>query len=108
MASIHIQRDHTLGLAKARKIAFQWAEQVENEYDMQCSYEEGDEQDCVTFERSGVKGQLWVSAHAFDMQAELGFLLGAFKGRIEQEIVSNLDALLDQKPTRKTPTAKGK
>ena len=29
MADIHIHRDHTLGLTKARKIAWKWAEEVE-------------------------------------------------------------------------------
>lgn len=100
MATINIQRAHSLGLSKARKIAFQWAEQVENEFDMLCVYEEGDESDRVTFTRSGVKGTLTVSAQTFDLHAELGFLLGAFKERIEQEIIKNLDDLLS-KPARK-------
>ena len=100
MATIKIQREHSLGLTKARKIAFQWAEQVENEFDMQCTYEEGEHFDCVTFTRSGVNGTLTVSTTVFDLHAELGFLLGAFKGRIEQEIVKNLDDLLS-KPSRK-------
>ena len=34
MADIHIDRDHTLGLAEARKLAFRWAEQAENKFDM--------------------------------------------------------------------------
>ena len=29
MADLHILREHTLGLAGARKIAFDWAEQAE-------------------------------------------------------------------------------
>jgi hypothetical protein len=33
----------------------------------------------------------------FELHARLGFLLGAFKDRIEAEIVKNLDALLEQK-----------
>ena len=41
MAELHIVRDHALGLAKARKIAFKWAEQAESEFGMACSYEEG-------------------------------------------------------------------
>jgi len=40
MADIHIEREHSLGLAQARKIAFQWAEQVEEKFDMSCTYEE--------------------------------------------------------------------
>ncbi len=36
-----------------------------------------------------------------------GFLLGAFKDKIEGEIVKNLDALIDKKPARtKKPATK--
>ena len=94
MADLHIVRDHSLGLAKARKIAFKWAEQAENDFDMQCSYAEGKLEDEVEFVRTGVKGRLLVTKDRFDLQAHLGFLLGAFKGSIEAEIVKNLDALL--------------
>jgi putative polyhydroxyalkanoate system protein len=94
MADLHIVREHTLGLAKARKIAFKWAEQAEAEFDMECTYTEGDEVDDVTFTRAGVKGRLEVDATRFELRAQLGFLVGAFKHRIEAEIVKNLDALL--------------
>lgn len=107
MADIHIQRDHALGLRAARKIAFAWAEQVEAEYGMDCTYEEGEYSDTVMFTRSGVKGTLTVLPDQFDLQAHLGFLLGAFKHMIEGEIVKNLDALLvdKQKPERKKKPA---
>lgn len=94
MADIHIEREHSLGLAGARKLAWQWAEQAENEFDMSCTYEEGDTGDAVQFTRSGVSGSLQVSASRFVLDARLGFLLGAFKERIEAEIVKNLDTLL--------------
>ena len=94
MADIHIVREHALGLAKARKIAFKWAEQVEAEFDMSCTYTEGDEADEVTFSRAGVKGTLEVNATHFELHARLGLLVGAFKHHIEAEIVKNLDALL--------------
>lgn len=103
MADIQIQRAHTLGFAAARKLAFQWAEQVETEFDMECTYEEGDSQDVVTFTRSGVNGVLNVTDNSVELSAKLGFLLGAFKGRIEGEIVKNLDALLASKPTAAKP-----
>lgn len=98
MAELHIVRDHTLGLAKARKIAFKWAEQVEAEFGMDCVYEEGDTGDEVRFSRVGVKGTLKVSATSFGLQAQLGLLVGAFKHTIEAEIVKNLDTLLAPKP----------
>ena len=94
MADLHIHRDHALGLAKARKVAWAWAEQAENEFGMECTYEEGDNTDEVCFKRSGVTGTLRVSQNTFELDAKLGFLLGAFKDKIEAEIVKNLDQLL--------------
>ncbi|MGM9425842.1 polyhydroxyalkanoic acid system family protein [Hydrogenophaga sp. MI9] len=107
MANIHIRRDHQLGLAGARKVAWQWAEHAESEFDMQCAYEEGNDCDVVHFNRTGAKGTLRVAADHFDLDAQLGFLLGAFKDRIESEIVKNLDELLEKKKKPATKTATG-
>lgn len=96
MPDIRIHRDHQLGLAKARKIAWQWAEQAEQKFDMECTVIEGETSDTVEFTRTGVKGRLIVAADHFDLDAKLGFLLGAFAGTIEAEIEKNLDALLAQ------------
>ncbi len=96
MADLHILRIHKLGLPEARKVAFEWAVQAERDFSMDCSYEEGKTSDEVGFSRSGVKGSLVVTADKFELNATLGFLLGAFKSRIEGEIVKNLDALLAQ------------
>lgn len=113
MADLHILREHALGLAAARKIATTWANQVKSDFGMECSYDEGKTQDTVTFTRSGVNGTLHVTADRFDLSAKLGFLLGAFKGRIEAEIVKNLDDLLAPKaaktaakPAAKSPAPK--
>jgi len=92
---IRIHREHALGLPKARKVAWQWAEDVEKNFDMQCTVIEGDFSDTVEFTRSGVKGTLIVAADHFDLNAKLGFLLGAFSRTIESEIERNLDKLLD-------------
>ncbi|AYQ27251.1 MULTISPECIES: polyhydroxyalkanoic acid system family protein [unclassified Polaromonas] len=108
MADIHIQREHTLGLLEARKIAFKWAEQVEEKFDMECTYEEGKTEDLVSFSRSGVSGTLAVTKDSFDLNAKLGFLLGAFKDKIEGEIVKNLDTLIAKKPAAKKAAAKKK
>lgn len=98
MANLHILRKHALGLAHARHVAFQWAEQVEAEFGMACTYEEGRTEDMVSFTRSGVSGTLHVTGEKFELDAKLGFLLGAFKDRIESEIVKNLDTLLAAEP----------
>ena len=100
MAKIQISRAHNLGLAEARKVAFKWAEQAEAHLSMTCSYEEGHSRDEVVFKRSGVDGRLTVTKDNFELEATLGFLLGAFKDRIEREIAKNLDALLAQEPVK--------
>lgn len=94
MADIRIHRPHALGLAKARKIAWQWAEDVEKRFDMDCTVLEGETSDTVEFARPGVSGRLIVAADHFDLEAQLGFLLGALSQRIQTEIERSLDALL--------------
>ena len=112
MADIHIHRSHALGLAKARKTAWKWAETVEEKFGMECTVIEGDKSDVVEFSRTGVDGKLLVTATGFELDATLGFLLGAFRHRIETEIEGYLDALLVEgakKPAAKArPAAKKK
>lgn len=100
MTQIHIQRPHQLGMSGARKVASQWAEQAETQFDMRCAFAEGPDGDEIRFSRSGVNGTLKVSADRFELDAQLGFLLGAFKDRIEDEITKNLDALLNARQKR--------
>lgn len=110
MADIHIERKHSLGLLEARKVAFKWAEMAEEKFDMECTYEEGQTEDLVSFTRSGVSGELRVTPDLLELDAKLGFLLGAFKDKIEGEIVKNLDTLLAKKSAaaKKEPAAKKK
>jgi len=69
---------------------------------------EGETSDTVEFTRAGVNGRLIVAADHFDLDAKLGFLLGAFAGTIEREIEKNLDALLGKAAAaaKKTTTKK--
>ena len=107
MADINITRQHGMSLADARKAAFKWAEQAEEKFDMECTYEEGKTSDVCGFTRSGVSGTLTVDKDTFELYAKLGFLLGAFKDKIESEIVKNLDALIAGKaPAAKKAAAK--
>ena len=107
MPDIRIHREHHLGLAKARKVAWQWAVQVEKDFDMQCTVIEGAQGDTVEFTRSGVNGTLVVAADHFDLPAKLGFLLGAFSLKIESEIQKTLDELLGKAgSTKPKPAAK--
>lgn len=106
MADIKIHRAHRLGLPKAREVAWQWAEQVEQQFDMECTVIEGETGDTVEFTRAGVSGRLTVADDHFALDARLGFLLGAFSRTIEAEIEKNLDALLASSARRAKPAAK--
>jgi putative polyhydroxyalkanoate system protein len=94
MPELNIERTHTLGLAGARTVAERWREQAEQEWGMACEFESGEFEDRMRFVRSGVSGELSVSATRFDLQIKLGFLLGAYSGKIEEKIKANLDELL--------------
>ena len=101
MPDIKLHRKHQLGLAKARKVAWDWAKQVEKEFGMECTVLEGEESDTVEFTRAGVSGTLEVAADRFDLHARLGLLVGAFSKTIEREIEQRLDALLAARPKPK-------
>jgi putative polyhydroxyalkanoate system protein len=106
MADIHIHRTHRLGLARARKTAWQWAEAAEAKFGMACTVIEGTTSDVVEFTRTGVEGRLVVDAESFDLTARLGLILGPFRGRIEAGIEENVDAVIAA--ATKATTAKKK
>ncbi len=108
MADIHIHRTHKLGLARARKTAWKWAEDAEAKFGMDCTVIEGDDNDVVEFKRAGVDGTLVVTADAFELNARLGLLVGAFRHRIEREIEENLDTLLTKSAKASAPAKAAK
>lgn len=110
MANIHMVREHPLGLAGARKAAQGWARQVEDRLEMSCTFETRPDGDNVRFERTGVSGTLRVSKDRFELDARLGLVLGAFKGRIEAEITKYLDEMLatGQDPLNKPAGGEGR
>ncbi|MFN5098208.1 MAG: polyhydroxyalkanoic acid system family protein [Limnohabitans sp.] len=99
MPALNITRTHNLGLAGARAVAERWREQAEQEWGMACQSEPGASEDRMHFARSGVSGELRVTDTRFDLQLKLGFLLGAYSGKIEEKIRANLDALLGPEPS---------
>ncbi len=108
MPDLHIRRDHELGLPKARKIAEKWAEDAEAKFAMECTIQVGDTSDTIEFTRSGVQGRLIVAPDHFELDAKLGFLLGAFAKTIQSEIEKNLDDLLAQAPAKAPAKAAAK
>ena len=104
MADIHVHRAHRLGLARARKAAWRWAEHAEQKFGMECTVIEGDKSDVVEFTRAGVDGKLVVAADSFDLTATLGFLVGVFRDRIVAEIEGNLDDVLAEAERKTAPS----
>lgn len=94
MPDIHIERNHTLGIAGARAVAHRWIEQAEQEFGLECVYTQGDDRDVATFTRAGIDGTVEVTASTFVLDATLGFLFSSFSEMIEQKITRNLDAML--------------
>lgn len=111
MPDIRIRRDHALGLARARQIALQWAEQARVKLDLECAVRTGNTGDTIEFKRAGVNGELVVAGDRLEIEARLGWLLAAFSKRIESEIEKNLDDLLARGgagPAPHEPAAKSK
>jgi len=104
MADIHVHRAHRLGLAKARKAAWRWAEHAEEKFGMECTVIEGKASDVVEFTRAGVDGKLVVAADSFDLTAQLGFLVGVFRDRIVAGIEENLDDVLPEAERKTAPS----
>ena len=98
MPTLHITRQHTLSIDKARAIAQQWALDAERDFGAEISLVlgTGDPKtvDRWNFNRAGAHGSLATSSQSFELELHLGFLLGTFQDKIKQQIEQNLDQLL--------------
>lgn len=82
MASIDIQHPHSKTPAQARKAVESMAKKLAECFDMDYGWDG----DTLNFSRSGVDGKIALLADKLRVTANLGFLLSAMKGPIEQEI----------------------
>lgn len=99
MPDIYLRREHTLGLEAARKVATAWADRLRDQFGMDCRLDPGVGSDVLHFSRAGADGSLRVTASCFELDVRLGFLLGAYKDKIEAEVSRNLDQLLEAAAT---------
>jgi putative polyhydroxyalkanoate system protein len=90
MSEIRIRRTHSKSLDEARKVAEKMAKQLRKDFDLDYAWDG----QVLRFERSGVDGELHVTAKEVRLEAKLGFLLAFLKPRIEAEVESQLDRLL--------------
>lgn len=104
MSDIKLVRPHSLPLAKAKALAQKTADALAAEYDLTSEWRGN----TLRFHRSGVDGQMHVTASEIELDVTLGFLLRAFKTKIASHIERNLEELLAgekkaaKKPARRT------
>ena len=110
MSDIRIRRAHSKPLAEARKDAERMAKQLKKDFELDYGWDGH----VLRFARTGVEGELQVTAKEIRRDARLGFLLAFLKPRIEAEVETILDRLLGaaekaapakrHPPARKTPS----
>lgn len=87
MSEIKLSKGHKLGLKKAKTKVDKLAEKLAEDYDLESEWDGN----TLVFERSGLSGQLEVTKDAVNLQVKLGFLMAAFKPKIEEQLKANLD-----------------
>ena len=87
MARIDITHANGLSSAAAKRAVEDIAGKLAERFDIQHHWQG----QALLFERPGVHGRITLAAREVQVQAELGFLLSALKGSIEQEIRRYLD-----------------
>ncbi len=90
MAVIDVHRSHSLDHEHARQAAETLAQDLSKQFDVHYQWDG----DVMRFKRSGVKGRLDITPQDIHVHLELSLLLRPFKNRIEQEIHSQLDQLI--------------
>ena len=87
MAEIVIDRPHGIGLDGAREAGRRIAQELTEQYDMDCHWEG----DLLSFYRVGAHGTLELEPDRVRMVLKLGILLSAFKPAIEERLDRNFD-----------------
>jgi putative polyhydroxyalkanoate system protein len=84
MSDIHARKAHNLTLEEAKQTAQKLADQLQKEFQLDSQWQGN----TLNFTRSGVKGKLDVT-----VDISLGFMLKAFRGKIQAEIDKNIDKM---------------
>ena len=95
MSHIHIERAHSLGLPRARRLARRWTEKAVAEHGLHCRFDQGASADRVHFSRSGVTGTLDVTGDRFCIDVRLGMLMSVFAGTIETKLRQKLERQIE-------------
>lgn len=87
MSDIVVRRTHGMTMKKARSAAEDIAAKLDEEFDLDYAWDGN----TLEFRRTGVTGFLEVSKKEVEISVRLGFLMLAFRGRIEEEIHAYFD-----------------
>lgn len=90
MATIDIQRKHSVGKDKAREVAQLVADRLKEKAGISYKWNG----DALEFERTGAKGTLKVTDTQVTVAIDLGLLLRPMKGTIEAKIAEYFDRYL--------------
>ena len=93
---ILFRRHHSLGLAKAKRLAETLAHKLQNDFGGTYTWEDN----TLHFQRTGVSGSAEVTKDSVQIRVELGLLLRPLRARIEREIRAGLDAHLGHEDVR--------
>ena len=104
MANIHITRQHSMPLKKARDAANDFAKRLDEKFELTHEWDG----DTLHFERAGVSGTLALTKADITIDVKLGFLLSAFAGKFEGHIHDNLDQLFGAAKPAATKAAPAK
>jgi putative polyhydroxyalkanoate system protein len=88
MASIDIHRPHRLSQSDAHAVIDKVAARMREKFEVKTQWQNDD---VLTFERSGISGKIAVGGDEIHVSAQLGMLFSPLKGMIEQEIRRKLD-----------------
>ncbi|HZQ62517.1 MAG TPA: polyhydroxyalkanoic acid system family protein [Casimicrobiaceae bacterium] len=87
MARLSITKEHRLTHAAAKAAAEKVAQDLSARFELKYAWQ-GDR---IRFERPGLSGELAIGKNDVRLDAELGFLLSAFRHAIEREVHSEFD-----------------
>lgn len=96
MSDIKLVRSHSLPIAKAKALVQKAADSLSAEYNLSGEWHGN----TLRFHRTGVDGQMHVTASEIRLDVTLGFLLKAFKGKFVDHIERNFDKLLSEQAPR--------
>jgi putative polyhydroxyalkanoate system protein len=98
MPALVVRRPHALPRTAVESVMAQWMHDAQTRFGLHCQLSADAQEVRIAFSHAGVTGTLVAQQDHFELTAQLGFLLNAYRPRIEAEVGRQLDALLGAAP----------